>query len=198
VKFYRCYPQIIYGCILISSGIILIFGAFIFPFLTIRASSRLHHKLITKILRCPMSFFERTPVGHLLNRFGVSFLPHRVSSPDYMFVTCYKILQYIMLIRLYSKNSANLRYVGLEFFQAFFTISSVSLIHWAASLSQYCLRLIFVLRLKFLRVWFCLKSISTSLNVAAMEMGANCQNDLFAVLIISSAKTPSRSTSPQI
>jgi ABC-type multidrug transport system fused ATPase/permease subunit len=37
---------------------------------TLRASSRMHDKVFRKILRSPMSFFDVTPVGRLLNRFS--------------------------------------------------------------------------------------------------------------------------------
>lgn len=37
---------------------------------TLRASSRMHDKVFRKILRSPMSFFDVTPVGRLLNGFS--------------------------------------------------------------------------------------------------------------------------------
>ncbi|KAF9207493.1 hypothetical protein BGZ49_000308 [Haplosporangium sp. Z 27] len=36
----------------------------------IRASNRLHDRLLTKILRLPMSFFDTTPLGRVVNRFS--------------------------------------------------------------------------------------------------------------------------------
>ncbi|KAF9438519.1 hypothetical protein BGZ76_007193 [Entomortierella beljakovae] len=36
----------------------------------IRASSRLHERLLTKLLRLPMSFFDTTPLGRVVNRFS--------------------------------------------------------------------------------------------------------------------------------
>ena len=123
LKFHgHCYLQVIYGCILIFSGFILIFRVFISSFLTIRASSRLHHRLITKILKCPMSFFDRTPVGRLLNRFGIwSF---RISFLFHPIICSSRAIQHYnktySTTRQYSKYSASLRNFAFAFFQALF------------------------------------------------------------------------------
>ncbi|KAL3882083.1 hypothetical protein ACJMK2_028455 [Sinanodonta woodiana] len=36
----------------------------------INASTCLHQKMLTNVLRCPMEFFDRTPVGRVVNRFA--------------------------------------------------------------------------------------------------------------------------------
>ncbi|XP_039623577.1 multidrug resistance-associated protein 5-like [Polypterus senegalus] len=46
------------------------FRGFVFVKCTLRAASRLHDLLFEKILQSPMSFFETTPLGRILNRFS--------------------------------------------------------------------------------------------------------------------------------
>lgn len=36
----------------------------------IRAAKRLHSKLLNAVLRAPLSFFEKTPMGRITNRFS--------------------------------------------------------------------------------------------------------------------------------
>lgn len=37
---------------------------------TLRAASTLHFHMLHNILQCSMSFFDTTPVGRIINRFG--------------------------------------------------------------------------------------------------------------------------------
>lgn len=49
-------------CVLISA-LFLVYGAYL-------ASNKLHNQLLDNILRSPMSFFETTPIGRIVNRFS--------------------------------------------------------------------------------------------------------------------------------
>ncbi|XP_044278252.1 multidrug resistance-associated protein 5 isoform X3 [Varanus komodoensis] len=61
------------GIYALSMGVMLILKAvrgIVFVKGTLRASSRLHDELFRRILRSPMSFFDTTPTGRILNRFS--------------------------------------------------------------------------------------------------------------------------------
>ncbi|KAF9106425.1 Canalicular multispecific organic anion transporter 2 [Mortierella sp. GBA35] len=59
----------------------------------IRASEMLHRHFLTKIMRLPMSFFDTTPLGRVLNRFSSDFaaiddrLPNKFFDANYFLVT---------------------------------------------------------------------------------------------------------------
>ncbi|XP_069503213.1 multidrug resistance-associated protein 1-like isoform X2 [Ambystoma mexicanum] len=61
-------------------------------------SKKLHFKLLYSILRCPLSFFERTPSGNLTNRFAKemdtvdNIIPHMLMMTIMMFLNIAEIL----------------------------------------------------------------------------------------------------------
>ena len=48
----------------------------------IRASAKLHHRLLLNILRCSMTFFETIPLGRILNRFSADIEMLDSSMPE--------------------------------------------------------------------------------------------------------------------
>ncbi|KAF9931985.1 Multidrug resistance-associated protein 1 [Linnemannia zychae] len=55
----------------------------------IRASEILHRNLLTKIMRLPMSFFDTTPLGRVLNRFSSDFASIDDRLPSKFYDCCY-------------------------------------------------------------------------------------------------------------
>ncbi|XP_043937883.1 ATP-binding cassette sub-family C member 12 [Protopterus annectens] len=62
--------QLVYGMITVALTLFGILKGFAFTKTTLKASSSLHDRMFYKILRRPMSFFDITPSGRLINRFS--------------------------------------------------------------------------------------------------------------------------------
>jgi len=57
-------------CTLFPPGFFIFVATLVMAFGTLRASSFLHGKMLGRILRAPLSFFDTTPVGRIINRFS--------------------------------------------------------------------------------------------------------------------------------
>ncbi|XP_055476933.1 ATP-binding cassette sub-family C member 12 [Psammomys obesus] len=62
--------QLVYIASMVSVLAFGIIKGFTFTNTTLRASSSLHNRVFNKIVRSPMSFFDTTPTGRLMNRFS--------------------------------------------------------------------------------------------------------------------------------
>ncbi|XP_072021809.1 ATP-binding cassette sub-family C member 5-like [Amphiura filiformis] len=62
--------QIIYVCSVPALILITLFKSVVFTKTTLRATTHLHDEVFNKVVSCPMSFFEYTPSGRILNRFS--------------------------------------------------------------------------------------------------------------------------------
>ncbi|XP_015275296.1 PREDICTED: multidrug resistance-associated protein 9-like, partial [Gekko japonicus] len=62
--------QLVYGMSMVSMIVLSIIKGFVFTKTTLKASSTLHNTMFRKILQSPMSFFDTTPTGRLMNRFS--------------------------------------------------------------------------------------------------------------------------------
>lgn len=62
--------QMIYGIIIVAMVLLSIIKGYTFTKVTLRASSKLHDTMFKRILGSPISFFDTTPTGRLVNRFS--------------------------------------------------------------------------------------------------------------------------------
>lgn len=60
----------IYAALGVSQAFTMFFVGFVFALLTYYASQNLHERAIHRVLHAPMSFFETTPLGRIMNRFA--------------------------------------------------------------------------------------------------------------------------------
>lgn len=60
----------VYGALGIGQSIFMLIGSIIFSIGSLRAARFLHNNLLHSILRFPMSFFDTTPLGRIINRFS--------------------------------------------------------------------------------------------------------------------------------
>ncbi|XP_061101234.1 ATP-binding cassette sub-family C member 12-like [Conger conger] len=62
--------QLIYSMTIVAMIVLSTVKAYSFTKVTLRASSKLHDKMFERVLRSPMSFFDTTPIGRIVNRFS--------------------------------------------------------------------------------------------------------------------------------
>ncbi|XP_060577708.1 ATP-binding cassette sub-family C member 5-like [Ruditapes philippinarum] len=60
----------IYGCSVAVIIVMTTLRAFVFMKVTLRASSNMHNDIFKKVMGSPMTFFDTTPVGRIINRFS--------------------------------------------------------------------------------------------------------------------------------
>ena len=65
---------------------------------TIKASHRLHQDMLTNVLRGPMSFFDTTPVGRIVNRFSQDIEAIDSTLPDNMLELLYSLFGAISVL----------------------------------------------------------------------------------------------------
>ena len=61
---------IVYGILGLFQGLSIMMGTVFFAKYTLSAATKLHKTMLLRILRSPMSFFDTTPLGRILNRFS--------------------------------------------------------------------------------------------------------------------------------
>ncbi|KAF8837756.1 hypothetical protein BDN67DRAFT_1013612, partial [Paxillus ammoniavirescens] len=93
----------IYAVLGVSQSLSMFFIGFVFALLTYYASQALHERAITRVLNAPMSFFETTPLGRIVNRFtkDVDTIDNLISDSLRMAVaTASQIIGAIILISI--------------------------------------------------------------------------------------------------
>ena len=62
--------QLVHGMSLIVLVVIGLIKGFSMALALLKGSSRLHGQMLQSVMRCPMSFFDTTPAGKIINRFS--------------------------------------------------------------------------------------------------------------------------------
>ncbi|RXM31606.1 Multidrug resistance-associated protein 9 [Acipenser ruthenus] len=86
--------QLVYGMIVVVMFLLSVIKGYAFTKVTLRASSNLHNRMFHGILRSPMSFFDTTPTGRMINRFSKDLDEIDVGLP----FTAENFLQFSLLV----------------------------------------------------------------------------------------------------
>ncbi|XP_062606443.1 multidrug resistance-associated protein 1-like [Saccostrea cucullata] len=80
----------IYGGLGGVQAVLIVILQFVFVLRTIIASRTLHQKMLFNIVRSPMSFFDTTPVGRIVNRFSddIGTIDGELPNTFFMFADC--------------------------------------------------------------------------------------------------------------
>ena len=81
----------IYGALGVSQALSAWLQACIICLGVMRASKALHNNLLKNVLRCPMMFFETTPMGRIVNRFSkdINLIDESIPKSLKSFVSCF-------------------------------------------------------------------------------------------------------------
>ena len=87
----------VYAALGVGQAVLVLLGSFALALGAIFASRSIHDNMLSAILRAPMSFFDTTPLGRILNRFSkVEHIP---------MVYLLNICTCTLLCTMYSRNS---------------------------------------------------------------------------------------------
>uniref|UniRef100_A0A0L8GHH2 ABC-type glutathione-S-conjugate transporter n=1 Tax=Octopus bimaculoides TaxID=37653 RepID=A0A0L8GHH2_OCTBM len=124
----------VYGAVGIIQGINVLVYALMYAMGTIKAAASMHFRLLDNIIHCPMSFFDTTPIGRIINRFSrdidvvdntLAFIIRRwlqivlqsigtiiiigYSTPDFLVVVLPIMLVYYIIQTVYIPSSRQLK-----------------------------------------------------------------------------------------
>ena len=94
----------IYGIIGVGLGISILVEVFLLTYGCITASHVVHESLLQNILRCPMTFFQTTPIGTILNRFSMDMfvIDERIPNTGQRFISSFMTILGIMFVVSFS------------------------------------------------------------------------------------------------
>ena len=86
------------------SGITVVGGALTLYIGNVRAGRNIHYGILDNVLKSPMSFFDATPIGRILNRFGkdIDILDTIIANNFQMWISCFLRVISVPLIVGYS------------------------------------------------------------------------------------------------
>ncbi|CAG2210271.1 ABCC5 [Mytilus edulis] len=114
----------VYGLSVIAIVFLMLLRATIFMKVTLHASSNMHDNIFSKILACPMQFFDTTPVGRIVNRFSADMDEIDVRLPGNMEIFLQNILMIIFAL------------VSISYVSSWFLIALVPLIFFFVMLNK--------------------------------------------------------------
>ena len=90
----RDHYLIVYGGLGIGQGLSIWVENLIFSYAVVKGAKNLHVLILKNVLRCPMSFFETTPIGRIVNRFSkdVNMIDEGVPKNLKSFISCFMTL----------------------------------------------------------------------------------------------------------
>ena len=118
----------IYGVLGIAQSIVVLLMMYSIAFGAIGASRRLHNLLLTTILKCPMSFFETTPMGRIVNRFvkDINIIDDSIPKSFQYFIDTFMTLLGTIFVISYSTPL----FLAVLFpIAAFYVFTQVSTVH---------------------------------------------------------------------
>lgn len=95
--------EMVYGLLVVGMLVTTLVLGFLYMKTTFRASSKLHDRLLYRVLHCPMKFFETVPTGRILNIFTRDLDEVDVQLPIVMdpFLQHFMIIVFSLLIVAY-------------------------------------------------------------------------------------------------
>lgn len=94
----------VYGGLGLGQGLAVFVQAYALAFGSILASKNLHNSLLWNVMRCPMSFFETTPMGRIVNRFSkdINIIDEIIPRSTKSFITTFMTMLGTIFVISYS------------------------------------------------------------------------------------------------